>query len=120
MLVTTPYLDEAEQCHRVGLLHEGRLLAIDAVGALKDRLPCRMVLLSPVEGQKMRRAEAIAVAEALPGRFWTQPLGTAIRVALDPEAPLIAPSGYTLTEVPPNLEDSYIWLCGAIRGVEAR
>ena len=29
ILVSTPYLDEAERCHRVALLHEGRLLALD-------------------------------------------------------------------------------------------
>jgi ABC-2 type transport system ATP-binding protein len=27
VVVTTPYLDEAERCHRVGVLHHGRLLA---------------------------------------------------------------------------------------------
>ena len=27
IFVSTPYMDEAERCHRVGLLHEGRLLA---------------------------------------------------------------------------------------------
>ena len=29
ILVSTPYMDEAVQCHRVGLMHQGRLLAID-------------------------------------------------------------------------------------------
>ena len=26
VLVTTPYMDEAERCHRVGLVHRGRLV----------------------------------------------------------------------------------------------
>ncbi|MBJ6726889.1 ABC transporter ATP-binding protein [Geomesophilobacter sediminis] len=33
--VTTAYLDEAERCHRVGLMHKGKLLACDAPQALK-------------------------------------------------------------------------------------
>jgi ABC-2 type transport system ATP-binding protein len=37
ILVTTSYLDEAERCHRVGLIHRGRLMAVDAPGALKRR-----------------------------------------------------------------------------------
>ena len=27
VLVSTPYMDEAERCHRVGLVHKGRLVA---------------------------------------------------------------------------------------------
>jgi ABC-2 type transport system ATP-binding protein len=27
VIVTTPYMDEAERCHRVGVLHQGELLA---------------------------------------------------------------------------------------------
>ena len=38
ILMTTPYLDEAERCTRVALLHEGRLLALDRPGALRDTL----------------------------------------------------------------------------------
>ena len=27
VLLSTPYMDEASRCHRIGLMHEGRLLA---------------------------------------------------------------------------------------------
>jgi len=35
IVMATPYLDEAERCSRVALLHEGRLLALDEPGALR-------------------------------------------------------------------------------------
>jgi ABC-2 type transport system ATP-binding protein len=39
-LVTTHYMDEAEYCSRVGIMSDGRLLALDSPGALKrDALP---------------------------------------------------------------------------------
>ena len=37
IVMTTPYLDEAERCTRVALLHEGRLLALDAPSNLQRR-----------------------------------------------------------------------------------
>ena len=37
-IVATAYLDEAERCDRVALLHEGRLVAIDTPAALQQRL----------------------------------------------------------------------------------
>lgn len=39
ILMSTSYLDEAERCSRVALLHEGRLLAVDDPGALRAGLP---------------------------------------------------------------------------------
>ncbi|GBC85181.1 putative ABC transporter ATP-binding protein YbhF [bacterium HR11] len=36
-IVTTHYLEEAEYCHRLGILHEGRLIAEGPPGALKAR-----------------------------------------------------------------------------------
>jgi ABC-2 type transport system ATP-binding protein len=39
LVVSTPYLDEAERCHRVGLMDRGRLVACDAPSALRRLLP---------------------------------------------------------------------------------
>jgi len=39
IFMSTPYLDEAERCTRVALLHEGRLLALDEPGHLRASLP---------------------------------------------------------------------------------
>jgi ABC-2 type transport system ATP-binding protein len=39
VLMSTPYLDEAERCTRIALLHEGRLLALDEPGRLRTSLP---------------------------------------------------------------------------------
>jgi ABC-2 type transport system ATP-binding protein len=39
IVMSTPYLDEAERCSRIVLLHEGRVLALDEPGALRSSLP---------------------------------------------------------------------------------
>ncbi|MBI4887230.1 MAG: ABC transporter ATP-binding protein [Acidobacteria bacterium] len=39
ILMSTPYLDEAERCTRVALLHEGRLLASDEPSRLRASMP---------------------------------------------------------------------------------
>jgi ABC-2 type transport system ATP-binding protein len=39
IVVTTAYLDEADRCHRVGLLHQGRLVACDTPAQLRNLMP---------------------------------------------------------------------------------
>jgi ABC-2 type transport system ATP-binding protein len=39
IVMATPYLDEAERCSRVALLHQGQLLALDTPDALRAALP---------------------------------------------------------------------------------
>jgi ABC-2 type transport system ATP-binding protein len=39
IVMATPYLDEAERCGRVALLHEGRLMALDDPGELRAAFP---------------------------------------------------------------------------------
>lgn len=110
ILVTTPYLDEAEFCHRIGLLHQGRLLALGTASELKAQLPHQMAFLTPEAGSTVRRAAVRETAERLPGLRWAVPLGTGVRVALQQGAPLQPPAGYQLTPALVNLEDVYVWL----------
>ena len=42
IVMSTPYLDEAERCSRVALLHNGRLLALDTPAALRQTLPGKL------------------------------------------------------------------------------
>jgi ABC-2 type transport system ATP-binding protein len=43
IVMATPYLDEAERCARVALLHDGHLLAVDEPSTLRERLGGQMV-----------------------------------------------------------------------------
>ena len=46
ILTSTSYLDEAERCHRVALLHQGRLLFCDRPEELKRKFPGEIVAVS--------------------------------------------------------------------------
>jgi ABC-2 type transport system ATP-binding protein len=67
ILTSTSYLDEAERCHRVGLLYQGHLLFCDRPEALKRRFP----------------GEILAVHSSEPTRVWDTLSGApAVRSAL--------------------------------------
>lgn len=38
VFVTTHYMDEADQCHRLGFMHQGRLIGLGSPGQLKEDL----------------------------------------------------------------------------------
>jgi ABC-2 type transport system ATP-binding protein len=54
ILMATPYLDEAERCHRVALVHNGRTLALDAPGALRTSLPGFWIEAFPDDARQVR------------------------------------------------------------------
>jgi drug efflux transport system ATP-binding protein len=52
IMVATPYLDEAERCHRVALMHEGRIEQIGTPAELRARLKAkRLELRTPDLGK---------------------------------------------------------------------
>ncbi len=56
IVVSTSYLDEAERCDRVALLHEGRLLALDTPTALRGSVSGRMLA---IRSSRLRRARDV-------------------------------------------------------------
>lgn len=54
ILMTTPYLDEAERCNRVALVHEGRTLALDTPAKLRTSLPGIWLEAFPGDARRVR------------------------------------------------------------------
>ena len=60
IVMSTPYLDEAERCARIVLLHEGRVLALDEPGALRSSLPgtlLEVLVTAPSESLRHLKGE---------------------------------------------------------------
>jgi len=56
ILTSTAYLDEAERCHRVALMHQGRLLFSDTPSNLKSRLGKDVLAITSVDPRGLRDA----------------------------------------------------------------
>jgi ABC-2 type transport system ATP-binding protein len=67
ILTTTAYLDEAERCNRVGILHQGRLLFCDTPAQLKAHLAGTVVNVTSIEARRVYRSlvHADGVASAV-------------------------------------------------------
>jgi ABC-2 type transport system ATP-binding protein len=63
IIMSTPYLDEAERCTRVALLHEGRLMALDTPAAIRATLPG--TLIEVVADDHRRVAEALRTMDGV-------------------------------------------------------
>jgi ABC-2 type transport system ATP-binding protein len=72
VLATTHYMDEAEYCNTIGMMYDGRLVAVASPETMKDNLPGVLVQL-----ESDQPGEALALLEKQPGI-----IGTAIHGAL--------------------------------------
>jgi ABC-2 type transport system ATP-binding protein len=113
IVMSTPYLDEAERCARVALLHEGRTLAVDDPAGLRRVIGGRIVeVMTPA------RAGAATLVAALPGVRDVQVFGERLHVTIDDPSDAAvseltghiqsALPGAGVRAVPPSLEDVFI------------
>ena len=88
ILMSTPYLDEAERCGRVALLHEGRVLDADTPSGIRSRMPGRVLEVS-IGADASTGAGAGADVERvrrLPGVADAQVFGDGLHVTLAADA----------------------------------
>jgi ABC-2 type transport system ATP-binding protein len=110
VLVTTHYMDEAEHCDRIALLHDSHLIAMGTPAELKAGLPGVLV--------EVRAAPLNMALQAL--EPWRPSLyGTALHVTLENESEIArlraaldaaGLSDTTMTPIPPSLEDVFLAL----------
>jgi ABC-2 type transport system ATP-binding protein len=114
VLVTTHYLDEAERCHRVALIHAGKLAAIGTTSEVKGVFTGRPIL----EIRASSAVDAMRLLDGLPGVEKTSLFGTAVHAVLRDErvaaadiAARLRDAGITVEEiapVTPSLEDVFL------------
>jgi len=78
IIVSTPYMDEADRCSRVGLIYEGKLVICDSPRKIKDELPGEMVEFLTDDWQKAKK-----IVEKLPGVLEAQTYGEALHLLVD-------------------------------------
>jgi len=115
VLVTTHYMDEAEQCHRIGMIFDGTLVAVDTPTLLKEKIPGKVYEL---EAENIIRASE--VLRQIPGITEVSPFGRRLHILTEAETPsqknirkMLAEAKIavaSLEQVPPHLEDVFIYL----------
>ncbi len=122
ILVSTPYMDEAERCSRVGLLYQGQLIVCDAPDRVKSLIEGELVEVRPVAKEHgaglMRRAEKALVS--LPGVLEVQTYGDLLHIFVDDAGqrmPRIREAlaersiwAEDLRQTRARMEEAFIWL----------
>jgi ABC-2 type transport system ATP-binding protein len=113
VLLSTSYLDEAERCDRVIVMHQGKLLAQGHPSDVSELAAGRVFLATPPAGQKAREFQARLLDH--PGIIDAVPEGGRVRFVraadTDPSAGReISFDDVVATPVPPRFEDGFMVL----------
>ena len=115
IVMTTPYLDEAERCHRISLMHAGRIVRTGTPDEIKAAMPGRVFDLTapdPRAAYSLLRQKWPSSHLALLGdrvRFWS-PNGEADAAACTAVLEQNKLGPVVCTPATPSLEDAFIGL----------
>ncbi len=118
ILLTTPYLDEAERCTRVALVDHGRLLSLDAPDALRAAEPGVMieVVAEPRReaAELLKRAPGVREVQLFGERLhasFAEPTGGDATLQAEAVAALLRGAGllvHSARPTTPSLEDIFL------------
>jgi ABC-2 type transport system ATP-binding protein len=78
VLVSTPYMDEAERCHRVGILYDGDLLITGSPAELESQLPFEVLEVKAWPRKAVRAVVSNGSKEIIRWR----PVGDRLRISV--------------------------------------
>ena len=78
IVVSTPYMDEADRCSRVGLLYNGQMVICDSPRKIRAQIKGEILELRPDDWQR-----AIDILEKLPGILEIQTYGESLHILVD-------------------------------------
>jgi ABC-2 type transport system ATP-binding protein len=118
ILMTTPYLDEADRCHRIGLMNKGRIIQTGTPDEVKATLPGKVFKIEcPDPGaayrvlkQKWPAAGLVLYGDRL--NFWT-PHGEKEARAAAAWLEQLKLGPISISSIPPSLEDVFVALLGS-------
>ena len=78
IIVSTPYMDEAERCQRVGLMYQGKMIRCDTPKAIISSIEGELI-----EFQTSDNRKAVDILRGLPGVLEQQTYGKLLRLFVD-------------------------------------
>ncbi len=124
LFVSTPYMDEAERCSRVGLMYRGRLVVCDCPERIREMIPASLVELYPSDFRRARE-----VVARMPGVLEVQTYGDLLHIFVDDPSQRVATlreqleaagvAVHSLRTTSPRMEEAFISLVRQQAGEEA-